>query len=75
MSRRVGKSLIAHRCPAIGTASKGDFAHPTTTVGGRVALLDHLVGAAEDRKRNRDAQRLGSPQVDEQLNFGCLLDR
>ena len=51
-------------------------------VGGEVssrplsaALLDHLVGAADQRQRNGEAERLGSLQVDDQLDFGGLLDR
>ena len=38
-------------------------------------LLDHLVGAADQRQRNGEAERLGSLQVDDQLDFGGLLDR
>jgi hypothetical protein len=35
-------------------------------------LFDHLVGAAEQRKWEADAQRLGSPYVDDQLDFRKL---
>ncbi len=38
-------------------------------------LFDHLVGAAEQRKRNGEAERFGSLEVDDQLDFGDLLDR
>ena len=37
--------------------------------------LDHLVGAADQRQRNGKAEGLGSLQVDDQLDFGGLLDR
>ena len=37
-------------------------------------LLDHLVGAAEERGRNRDAKCLGSLEVDHQLEFRRLLN-
>src|SRR5271166_4304724 len=30
-------------------------------------LFDHLVGATEQRKRNGEAERLGSPQVDDEF--------
>ena len=38
-------------------------------------LFDHLVGAADQRQRNGKAEGLGSLQVDDQLDFGGLLDR
>src|SRR5262249_31775972 len=41
----------------------------------RTTLFDHLVGAAEQRERERDAERLRSLEVDDQLHLCCLLDR
>src|SRR6266700_397043 len=38
-------------------------------------LLDHLVGAREQRRRNRQAERPGGRKVEDQLDFGGLLDR
>jgi hypothetical protein len=35
-------------------------------------LFDHLVGAAEERERDRQAERLGSLEVDIQFDFRCL---
>jgi hypothetical protein len=35
-----------------------------------VDLFNHLVGAAEQREGHRQAQRLGSFEIDEQLDFG-----
>src|SRR5262249_45182923 len=37
--------------------------------------LDHLVGAANERERNGDAECPGRLEVDDQLDFGGLLDR
>src|SRR6516225_7440422 len=39
------------------------------------ASFDDLVGAGEDRWRNRQAQRLGGLEVDDQLELRRLLDR
>ena len=41
----------------------------------KIGLFDHLVGAADQRQRNGKAEGLGSLQVDDQLDFGSLLDR
>ena len=41
----------------------------------RAASFDHLVGAAEEREREGDAEGLGCLEVDEQLDFGDLLHR
>src|SRR5262249_39729855 len=38
-------------------------------------LFDHLIGAAEQRKRERYAKRLGSFEVKYQLDLDRLLDR
>jgi hypothetical protein len=39
-------------------------------------LFDHLVGAAEQRERNGDTERLsGLERFDYQLGFRCLLHR
>ena len=37
--------------------------------------LDNLVGTGEDRRRNGEAERLGRPEIDHQLEFRRLLDR
>src|SRR5262249_59591512 len=37
--------------------------------------FDRLVGAADERQRNREAERLCGLEIDDQLHFGGLLDR
>src|SRR5687768_9855848 len=45
---------------------------PTMNV--RLSSLDHLISANEQRRRNRQAERLGRLHIDEQFEFRRLLD-
>jgi hypothetical protein len=38
-------------------------------------LLDHLVGAQQDRCRQRDAERFGGLEIDREFEIGGLFDR
>src|SRR5215470_3213535 len=40
-----------------------------------IPLLDHLISAGQERRRNGQAERLGSLEVDHQLEFPRLLHR
>src|SRR5260221_3734866 len=49
---------------------------PTQMMRARaIPLFDHLVGAAEQRDRNGDAERLGGLEIDDEFHLGGLLDR
>src|SRR5215813_15656118 len=39
------------------------------------ASFDHLVGEGEQHRRNRQAERLGDLQIDDEIEFSRLLDR
>jgi hypothetical protein len=41
----------------------------------RTSLLDHLVGAAEQRDWEGEAKRLSHIEIEDQLDFRRLLDR
>jgi hypothetical protein len=41
----------------------------------RQPLFNHLVGAAKECDRHREAERLGGLEVDDQLDLCDLLDR
>jgi hypothetical protein len=38
-------------------------------------LFDHLVGAQQERFRDRETDRLGGLEIDDKLEFGWILDR
>jgi len=42
---------------------------------GGAGSLDHLIRPLEQRRRDREPERLGGLEVDYQLEFGGLLDR
>ena len=39
------------------------------------ASFDHLVRASEERQRYRQSERLGGLEINDKLEFHCLLDR
>ena len=39
------------------------------------SLFDHLVGKGQKRRRNGEPQRLGGDEIDDEDEFGGLLDR
>jgi len=41
----------------------------------RLPSFNHLVGAQQERLRDRQAKRLGGIQIDDEIEFGRLLDR
>jgi hypothetical protein len=40
-----------------------------------VKLFNHLVGCSEERLRHSEAEYLGGRQIDDEVEFGRLLDR
>jgi hypothetical protein len=42
---------------------------------GAAASFDHLVGAGEQRRRHVEAERLRRDQIQDEIEFGRLLDR
>ena len=54
------------------TYLQNDAIDPKRTWG---SLLDHLVGAGEDRRRDDEAQCFRGPKIDSELEHGRLLHR
>jgi hypothetical protein len=40
----------------------------------QTSLLDHLIGSAQQRRWDRQAEGFGGPEVDDQFELGWLLD-
>src|SRR5262249_51785510 len=71
--------MVAHpsRSSATGSIDNspgGSYLHWRHTHTGRTSF-DHLVDAANQRQRDGEAERLGGLHVDDELDFGRLLDR
>jgi hypothetical protein len=63
-------TAIRRRERAPSTTSIADI--PTQE---NIALFDHFIGAGEQHRRDFDAERSRRLEVDDQLDFGRLLDR
>jgi hypothetical protein len=62
---------VTHRDPGTATI----FRQPSILSEQLPALLlDHLVGAQQQRRRDREAERLGGFEIDDELELGRLLD-
>src|SRR5215469_11729849 len=65
--------------PALPSAGRGAQARPSLRrpAGARIRAVsfDNLVGAGEDRRRDRQAESPGGLEVHNQLELGRLLDR
>src|SRR5262245_17466243 len=48
--------------------------HSDAARGPSTPSLDHLIGAGEQRRRHLEAERLGGRQIDNEIEFGWLLD-
>jgi hypothetical protein len=42
---------------------------------GKTELFDHLVGAGQESLWDREAERLGRVEIDDEIELGWLLDR
>src|SRR5262245_59439046 len=69
------RSNLAHGWLPFAADSITAVWHSDAARGPSTPSFNHLVGAAEQRQWNRDAERLGGLEVDDQLDFGQLLDR
>jgi len=71
LRRRKTTSAVGFRSQASGRVTEPSCVR----LAPRAASLDHLVGAQENRRRDREFERLRGPEVYCQLEFRGLLDR
>jgi hypothetical protein len=65
----------ARYAPIADVSLRGSETTLCANTESRRALFDHLVGACEKGRRNSEAKRLRSLQVDHEFEFGRLFDR
>ena len=66
--------ILRTRSPYCARAASGHAAAPPRSVMKSDVSFDQLVGAQEERLRNRQADLLGGLEIDHQHEFGRLLD-
>src|SRR6516165_4965128 len=75
-SRPMSPVAAQHSLPSGRYSLLGPDFHRLDRTSLRLAhSLDHLVSAQQKRLRNRQAKDLGSGEIDDEIEFGHLLDR
>src|SRR5262249_14349210 len=75
-SQLLSPAATQHSLPSGRYSLLGPDFHRLDRTSLRLAhSFDHLVGAAEQRERKGDPERLGGDQVDDQFDLHGLLDR
>src|SRR5262245_27117294 len=73
-SRPLSPVAAQHSLPSGRYSLLGPDFHRLDRTSLRLAhSFDHLVGAADKRRRDREAERSGSLEIDDQLDLGGLL--
>jgi len=71
--RRFGRDRSEADMPRASGAGQSDENDPNRTIG--EPLFNDLVRAQQERLRDCQPERLGGRQIDDEIEFGRLLDR
>jgi hypothetical protein len=72
---RAPKAEVHPRSCYVANVPKAVVSRCSNCVSGKAELFDHLIGAGQECLWDREAERLGRVEIDDEIELGWLLDR